>query len=84
MVKGLGLPEDRLLEWSVEDGWIPLCNFLGKDVPQQEFPNSNPPKAWAERIERTTKEHHERAVRNMIIFGTLLAASVALISTCFQ
>ncbi|KAB8223157.1 hypothetical protein BDV33DRAFT_228634 [Aspergillus novoparasiticus] len=68
-IRGLGLPEERLLEWSVEDGWEPLCRFLGKEVPEGvEFPSGNPPKAWAERIARTMEVHHGRAVRNMVLF----------------
>lgn len=78
LIKGLGLPNDRLLEWSVEDGWEPLCRFLGKDVPQMDFPNGNPPKAWAERIARTMEMHHQRAVRNMLIFGAIIFVGVAL------
>lgn len=27
------VPEDRLLEFRLEQGWRPLCEFLGKDVP---------------------------------------------------
>jgi hypothetical protein len=69
MVRGLGLPQDRLLEWSVGDGWEPLCRFLNKDIPQEAFPNGNPPKAWAERIATSMQAHHERALRNMFIFG---------------
>lgn len=79
MVRGMGLSEDQLLEWSVEDGWEPLCRFLNKEIPQQRFPNGNPPKAWAERIANTMQAHHERALRNMFVFGaTVVALTVAL------
>ncbi|KAJ5668721.1 hypothetical protein N7462_009791 [Penicillium macrosclerotiorum] len=67
MIRGLGLPDDKLLEWSVEDGWEPLCRFLNKEIPPQDFPNGNPPKAWAERIAKTLEFHHRRALRNMLI-----------------
>lgn len=40
MVKGL-VESERLLEWTVQDGWEPLCNFLGKDIPQESFPRVN-------------------------------------------
>ncbi|KAF9885200.1 hypothetical protein FE257_000651 [Aspergillus nanangensis] len=84
MIRGLGLPENRLLEWSVEDGWEPLCRFLGKDVPSEEFPNGNPPKAWAERIARTMESHHRRAVRNMLLTGTVVVgAGAALVGYYF-
>ncbi len=32
------IPKDQLLEFSVADGWDPLCNFLGVPVPDIEFP----------------------------------------------
>lgn len=35
------VPKERLLEWSVTEGWEPLCNFLGKDVPDTPFPRIN-------------------------------------------
>ncbi|KAI0477586.1 P-loop containing nucleoside triphosphate hydrolase protein [Xylariaceae sp. FL0804] len=40
MVKGM-VPPERLLEWTVEDGWEPLCRFLGKDIPDEPFPHVN-------------------------------------------
>ncbi|KAG9256220.1 efflux pump antibiotic resistance protein [Emericellopsis atlantica] len=34
-------PKERLLEFRLEDGWEPLCQFLGKDVPEEPFPRLN-------------------------------------------
>jgi Sulfotransferase domain len=34
-------PKRRLLEWSVEDGWQPLCAALGVPVPEEPFPHAN-------------------------------------------
>lgn len=34
-------PRERLLEYRMGDGWEPLCRFLGKEVPQVEFPRMN-------------------------------------------
>lgn len=31
-------PKDRLLEFNVSQGWQPLCDFLGKAVPESAFP----------------------------------------------
>jgi hypothetical protein len=31
------VPKERLLEFSMGDGWEPLCAFLGNDVPAEEF-----------------------------------------------
>ena len=35
------IPKDRLLVYSVREGWEPLCEFLGVGVPDGEFPNTN-------------------------------------------
>lgn len=35
------VPPDRLLEWSVGDGWGPLCDRLGLPVPDEAFPRTN-------------------------------------------
>jgi hypothetical protein len=35
------VPKERLLEWHPSDGWGPLCEFLGKEVPEGEFPRVN-------------------------------------------
>ena len=32
---------DRLLVWSVQEGWGPLCAFLGVPVPDRPFPRVN-------------------------------------------
>ncbi len=34
-------PKERLLEYRLGEGWGPLCRFLGKEVPEVEFPNVN-------------------------------------------
>ena len=44
------VPADRLLVWSVADGWEPLCEFLELPVPDQPFPRVNDSKQFGERI----------------------------------
>jgi hypothetical protein len=34
-------PPDRFLEWTVGDGWQPLCDRLGLPVPEETFPWTN-------------------------------------------
>lgn len=36
-----GVPADRLLEWTVSDGWEPICERLGVAVPNEAFPATN-------------------------------------------
>jgi Sulfotransferase domain len=35
------VPPERLLVWEVTDGWAPLCDFLGVDVPSEPLPHAN-------------------------------------------
>ena len=35
------IPGHRLLEWSPADGWGPICDRLGVDVPSEPFPVTN-------------------------------------------
>jgi len=44
------VPADRLLVWSPADGWEPLCEFLGKPVPQAPLPRVNDSKMFNDRI----------------------------------
>lgn len=34
-------PSHRLIEWTVSDGWQPLCRALGVDAPDEPFPHLN-------------------------------------------
>jgi hypothetical protein len=36
-----GVPPERLLIFTVDQGWEPLCRFLGVPVPAAPFPNVN-------------------------------------------
>jgi Sulfotransferase domain len=44
------IPEDRLLVWSVGEGWEPLCSFLEVDVPDTPFPRLNDSEMYVDRI----------------------------------
>ena len=35
------VPKENLLVWNVKDGWKPLCDFLGKPVPDCPIPHDN-------------------------------------------
>ena len=43
------IPADRLLTFDVAEGWQPLCDFLGVDVPDTPFPKTNTSQEFAER-----------------------------------
>lgn len=65
------------LDWTIEDGWKPLCEFLDMPVPDGEFPSGNAPDDFAK---KRAEIHHGRIVRadrNMAITGASLIAGVA-------
>ena len=45
------VPKENLLVWNVKDGWKPLCDFLGKPVPDCPIPHDNKTgdTEWAEK-----------------------------------
>jgi len=43
-------PAGRLLEYSVADGWPPLCAFLGVPVPAEPFPLTNTTEEFVSRF----------------------------------
>jgi len=45
------VPADRILEWSVTDGWAPLCAALDLPVPTDPFPRLNTRDDWAPKDE---------------------------------
>lgn len=66
------VPEDRLLLFSVDQGWKPLCEFLGVPVPESEFPNLNDREAFK-------KKFKELTLAAFIIIGLGLIASTGLV-----
>ena len=44
------VPSERLLVWSVGDGWEPLCEFLEVPVPEMPFPHLNDSKEFNDRL----------------------------------
>ncbi|KAF4437153.1 hypothetical protein F53441_13111 [Fusarium austroafricanum] len=55
------------LEWSVEDGWGPLCEFLGKPVPDVPFPDGNKGSGqFQENMEEATEDIVMNALRNIV------------------
>ena len=35
------VPKEDLLIWNVKQGWVPLCDFLGHEVPDCPLPREN-------------------------------------------
>jgi hypothetical protein len=39
-------PRERLLEWNAREGWAPICNALGLDLPEEPLPHVNSTEEW--------------------------------------
>jgi len=44
------VPAERLLVWQVTDGWEPLCEFLGVEVPDGPLPHANDRGTFLDRV----------------------------------
>jgi hypothetical protein len=44
------VPPERLLVWEVSEGWGPLCEFLGVDVPDVPLPHANDRATFLDRV----------------------------------
>jgi hypothetical protein len=66
--------QHRLLDWYLEDGWEPLCKFLGKPVPDEPFPRTNDAAGFEGRVDAIVKAIGIRAMRNLalLLIGLLL------------
>ncbi|KAF4959464.1 hypothetical protein FGADI_1685 [Fusarium gaditjirri] len=70
------VPDDRRLEYSLGEGWEPLCKFLGKDVPDVEFPRINDRKTHSEDIERLMSKMVKVSLGLLGLVGVLVVAVV--------
>jgi Sulfotransferase domain len=66
------VPADRLLIFTVDQGWGPLCNFLEVEAPETEFPNVND----RTEIKKTIKDITKGAYVFLTIGGAALAGLV--------
>ena len=51
----MAVPADRLLLYSVDQGWSPLCEFLGVEIPDKPFPRMNDRAAMKKDIAKITR-----------------------------
>ncbi|WP_310498752.1 sulfotransferase [Sandarakinorhabdus sp.] len=65
------VPPDRLLVFTANQGWAPLCTFLGVPVPDTPFPNVND-RAQFQMMFKSMK----RAAIAMVFIGAAVAAAI--------
>lgn len=70
------VPPDRLLEYNVKQGWQPLCEFLGKEVPDRPFPHINNRVAFLSDIDSSISKDEQDA---LVLMSALCVTAVALV-----
>lgn len=73
--------KERLLEYQLGSGWGPLCEFLGKDVPEEEFPWVNEAAALKEKIGAIKKEKFLAGAK---MIAPVLAIAVAAVTYWYR
>jgi len=83
MIRGL-VPKDRLLEWCVQDGWGPLCEFLGKPVPDEPFPHVNTAAAFAEHVDRRKEMDLRGTLTDFAVMFSVLIGVLGVVYTLWH
>ncbi len=68
------VPKDRLLEYKLDDGWEPVCKFLGKPIPHVPFPKINDQAYMDEGIRIVTARSMNNVLFNVGRYATPVVA----------
>ena len=63
------VPTERLLVFSVKEGWEPLCNFLDVPIPEGPFPNTNDSAQMKKFIRSNQIKAYSTVLRVPVLFG---------------
>ncbi|KAK5069247.1 hypothetical protein LTR24_010722 [Lithohypha guttulata] len=67
------------LDWTVQDGWGPMCQFLEKNAPDVSFPQTNVAAEFVPKLMAADKTRMRRARRNASICGVIFVLVVAVV-----
>ncbi|HAN56440.1 MAG TPA: hypothetical protein DCQ77_09760 [Betaproteobacteria bacterium] len=74
------VPADRLLVFSADQGWKPLCDFLGMPVPDTQFPNVNDRTAIKETVRALTRGAYVIVAAGLAVFAGLAYGAFRFLS----
>lgn len=63
-------PKHRLLEYELGSGWEPLCEFLGKPVPNVPFPRANEREALKAMVWQLGRKGATNAIQGLLVIMT--------------
>lgn len=73
------VPADRLLIFTVDQGWEPLCTFLGVSQPESNFPNVNDRAEVKKTIANITKGAYVFLAIGAVILAAIIFALVKFV-----
>ena len=83
------VPKEDLLVWNLEDGWEPLCTFLGKPIPESPIPHDN--KTWDHEWMRNYGYKHKmfgvgmkNVAKNLVLLAFKSLAVLYILSKCCE
>ena len=65
-------PKDKFLKWEIKEGWKPICQFLGIETPNEDFPRVNDTQEFKDRINKLN-------IVGYVIFFLLISLLMALV-----
>jgi hypothetical protein len=74
------VPKERLLNYKLGSGWQDLCDFLGKEVPDEPFPRlneRNEMKIWMERIQKRELMKGLKALSGYLVIPAVALCAAA-------
>lgn len=74
------VPPGNLLEYSVEQGWGPLCEFLKQDIPNRPFPMTNSISTFREGASRRNRRKLAEIGRRMLTVVGVVGLGMSLIA----
>ncbi|PGH09220.1 hypothetical protein AJ79_05749 [Helicocarpus griseus UAMH5409] len=77
------VPPERLLEYKIGEGWGPLCEFLGEEIPDTPFPRGNDMQGFVERCQtRNRRQMMNAGLQAVVMGGSMIAAGLAVAAVC--
>lgn len=78
------VPKENLLEYRVQEGWGPLCQFLGKPIPKAAFPKGNDREETRQKVRAAVRFEMERGLRVLLWIGILSSIVIAVMAGASQ
>ena len=73
------VPSERLLIYSVDQGWEPLCRFLDVPIPETDFPNVNDREELRKTYSNVTMVAYFLLVATVLLVAGLIYAGIKLL-----